>query len=85
MGQPPDVFSPLARDLIEQCRREIAAAWDQVAAGRRILEQSRWLLKRWGGQMRVGRLPFSAQHVSLAGGLEILPPEPRERHVQAAR
>jgi hypothetical protein len=41
MGQSPQLFSPLARQVAAQCQREIAADWEQVEAGRRILARSR--------------------------------------------
>jgi hypothetical protein len=40
----------LARPLIEQCRREIAAAWAQIEAAKDMLRRSRWLLARWAEQ-----------------------------------
>jgi hypothetical protein len=42
----------LGRRAAEQCRREIAAAWEQIEAGRGILVRSRWLLLRWAEQAR---------------------------------
>lgn len=37
----------IARPLIAQCRRDIAAAWAQVEAAREVLGRSRWLVERW--------------------------------------
>jgi hypothetical protein len=41
MGQSPQLFSQLARPLAAQRQHEIAADWEQVEAGRRILAHSR--------------------------------------------
>ena len=74
----------LARPLIEQCRRDIAAAWEQVEAGRRILARSRWLLKRWAEQARaVWAPPVSVGPRRMMGG-DFVPVEtktetPRQR------
>jgi hypothetical protein len=38
------------RELIAQIRRDISAAWEQIEAGRAILERSAWLLQRWREQ-----------------------------------
>jgi hypothetical protein len=43
----------VARPLIEQCRREIAAAWMQVEAAREGLRRGRWLLSRWTERSRI--------------------------------
>ena len=40
----------LARPLIAQCRREIAAAWAQIEAAKDMLRRTRWLLARWAEQ-----------------------------------
>ena len=37
---------------LRQCRSEIAAAWEQIAAARQILHDTRWLLQRWAEQAR---------------------------------
>jgi len=52
MGQPPQPAIFLALPLIAQCRADIAAAWEHVEAGRRILANSAWLLQRWAEQAR---------------------------------
>jgi hypothetical protein len=75
MAHTADLLSPLARELIAQCQREIAAAWEQVAAGRRILEQSAWLLTRWGEQPSL--VPSIAPHRAMGGRYEILDDAPR--------
>ena len=61
---------PLARELIEQCRCDIAAAWEQVEAGRRILDNSRWLLARWAEQARRARAAPQPYEPRLAGTFE---------------
>jgi len=43
----------IARQAIEQCRREIGAAWAQVEAAREVLRRGRWLLARWAEQARI--------------------------------
>jgi hypothetical protein len=54
MGQSPPIANPLARELIARIRADIAAAWEQIEAGRAILTRSAWLLKRWREQARGG-------------------------------
>ena len=39
--------------LIERCRSEIAAGWQQIAAARQLLLRTRWLLDRWAAQRPV--------------------------------
>jgi len=39
--------------LIERCRSEIAAGWQQIAAARQLLLRTRWLLDRWAAQRSV--------------------------------
>ncbi len=41
-----------ARQIIEQCRRDIEAAMLQIEAARAILAGSRWLLERWEQRRR---------------------------------
>ena len=43
-----------ARQFIDNCRREIAAAMLQVEAARAMLVSSRWLLTRWEESQRAG-------------------------------
>jgi hypothetical protein len=43
----------MARPLIEQCRREIAAAWVQIEAARDVLSHGNWLLVRWAEGSRL--------------------------------
>ena len=78
MSDNPPSVRHLARDLIEQCRGDIAAAWEQVEAGRRILAHSRWLLKRWAEQARQPRTAPQLFEPRLAGTFEPVQ-TPRER------
>jgi hypothetical protein len=54
----------MARPLIEQCRREIAAAWVQVEAAREVLKRNRWLIERWADHSRLDEAHESARLVS---------------------
>lgn len=78
MSDGPPSIRLLARQLIEQCRRELTAAWEQVEAGRRILGQSRWLLQRWAEQASRVRMPPPSYQPRLAGSFEPLE-TPREK------
>lgn len=78
MSEGPPSIRLLARQLIEQCRREVAAAWEQVEAGRRILDQSRWLLQRWAEQAQRLRLAPPPYQPRLAGSFEPLA-SPRQK------
>ncbi len=78
MSENPPSVRLLAREMIEQCRREIAAGWEQVEAGRRILDRSAWLLQRWADLARRARAAPQPYQPRLAGTFE--PVEtPRER------
>ena len=55
----------MARPLIEQCRREIAAAWVQIEAAREVLKGGRWLFERWAGHSRLDEANESARLISL--------------------
>ena len=78
MSNNPPFVRPLARELIEQCRRDIVAAWEQVEASRRILDRSRWLLARWAEQARRARATPQPYEPRLAGTFEAVE-TPRER------
>ena len=52
MADQPCLVEAIARPLIEQCRREIAAAWVQIEAAREVLERGRWLVERWAERCR---------------------------------
>jgi hypothetical protein len=54
----------MARPLIEQCRREIAAAWVQVEAAREVLKRNRWLIERWAEHDRLDEAHESTRLVS---------------------
>jgi hypothetical protein len=54
----------MARPLIEQCRREIAAAWVQIEAARGVLKRGRWLIERWAEHSRLDEPHESARLVS---------------------
>jgi hypothetical protein len=43
----------IAKPIIAQCRREIAAAWTQVEAARTELKRTRGLHERWSELMKV--------------------------------
>jgi len=49
--QPPPVEA-IARRIIEECRREIAAAGLHIEAMRAILVKSRWLVANWDERRR---------------------------------
>jgi hypothetical protein len=46
------VVEEIARRLIVECRRDIAAAELHIAAMRRILAGSRWLVAKWDERAR---------------------------------
>jgi hypothetical protein len=80
---------PLGRELIAQIRRDIAAAWEHVEAGRAILSHSAWLLERWrtldssGGPSLVpdpGRVSVAGMFVEM---VEERPRRRRSRRVLA--
>lgn len=50
MTGPPQLFNSTAWQAIEQCRREIAAGWEQLNAAREILQRTEWLYERWAAQ-----------------------------------
>jgi hypothetical protein len=56
-----DSFETIARPLIQQCRREIGAAWVQVEAAREGLRRGRWLLAVWEEQRRKGDLYWKSR------------------------
>ena len=51
----------LARPLIEQCHRDIAAAWAQIEAAREVLKRGRWLVERWAEHSRLDEANESAR------------------------
>jgi hypothetical protein len=52
MEEHVDPVGALAQPFIEQCRREIAAAWTHIEAAREMLKRGRWLLARWAEQRK---------------------------------
>jgi hypothetical protein len=52
MEEHADPIGALARPFIEQCRREIAAAWTHIEAAKEMLKRGRWLLARWAEQRK---------------------------------
>jgi hypothetical protein len=78
----------LARQIIEQCRREIAAAWLHIAAAKEILRRGRWLLERWAEQNQLQETSESARLNSFARSeaarigmfVRVEPETPRLRH-----
>jgi hypothetical protein len=50
-----------AQQIIEQCRREIAAAWLHIEAAKEILRHGRWLLERWAEQSQSHKTSESAR------------------------
>ncbi len=64
MAEQDVSIEAMARPLIEQCRREIAAAWVQVEAAREVLKRNRWLIERWAEHGRLDEAHESARLVS---------------------
>jgi hypothetical protein len=52
VAEPTPTIEAIARPIIEECRRDIAAAGLHIEAMRAILSGSRWLLARWNGRRR---------------------------------
>ena len=52
MAEPVPIVEEIAQRLIAECRRDIAAAELHIAAMRRILTGSRWLVARWDERRR---------------------------------
>jgi hypothetical protein len=50
--EPPPLVEAIARRIIEECRRDIAAAGLHIEAMRAILAGSRWLLAQWDERRR---------------------------------
>ena len=53
MPEPIPVVEAIARRIIEECRRDIAAAGLHIEAMRAMLKGSRWLLARWDERRQV--------------------------------
>ncbi len=78
MAANPTSVRLLARKLVEQCWRDIAAAWEQVEAGQLILDRSAWLLQRWADLARRAQTAPRPYQPRLAGTFEAVE-TPRER------
>jgi hypothetical protein len=79
-----NVVETIARQLVEQCRRDLEAAALALAGARAILDGSRWLLTRWDERRRAdavtGGLRLPAFDDARAGMfLSVPPPEPHHR------
>jgi hypothetical protein len=61
MSDQAHPFEEIARPFIEQCRREIGAAWTQVEAAREGLRRTRGLLAVWEEQRRMGDAYWSGR------------------------
>ena len=84
MADQTNVVETIARQLVEQCRRDLEAAALAIAAARAILESSQWLLARWDERRRAdaatGGLRLPAYDDARAGMfLSVPPPEPHHR------
>lgn len=84
MADQTNVVETIARQLVEQCRRDLEAAALAIAAARAILESSQWLLARWDERRRAdavtGGLRLPAYDDARAGMfLSVAPPEPHRR------
>ena len=66
MADQSYLVDTIARPLIEQCRREIDAAWAQIEAAREVLRRGRWLLERWAEQNLLDKSHVSARPTSHA-------------------
>ena len=83
----------VTRQIIDQIRRDIDAAFLHVEAARKILKSSRWLLDRWEARRRAdaetGGLRLPAYDDAHAHGFvaveEDKEPRRRRRHRRATR
>ena len=64
MEEQSHAVEAIARPLIAQCRREIAAAWAQIEAAHEMLARGRWLLARWREQPRMDEAKENARLAS---------------------
>jgi hypothetical protein len=55
MADQSGTSEAIARQVITQCRREIASAWTHVEAAREALRRSRWMLARWSVQIGMAK------------------------------
>ena len=90
MADQTNVVETIARQLVEQCRRDLDAAALALAGARAILEGSRWLLARWDERRRAdavtGGLRLPTYDDARAGMfLSVAPPEPHHRRRRKRR
>jgi hypothetical protein len=66
--EPPNQESPteMAKPIIAQCRREIAAGWTQVEAARTELKRTRVLHERWSELMKGAAAAAAAAAASVS-------------------
>jgi len=57
---PQESPTEIAKPIIAQCRREIAAAWTQVEAARTELKRTRVLHERWSELMKAAAADAAA-------------------------
>ena len=89
MAEPTPLVEAIARRIIEECRREIAAAELHIASMRAILAKSRWLVARWDARRRedavTGGIHLPAYDTMRASGfVDVEEAEPR-RHRRRRR
>jgi hypothetical protein len=83
VAEKPYSVEAAARQIIEQCRRDIEAALVQIEAARAILKASRWLTERWEASRRTdavtGGIHLPAYDEMRASGFVPIeePPQPR--------
>jgi hypothetical protein len=82
--EPPPLVEAIARRIIEECRREIAAAGLHIEAMRAILSRSRWLLAKWDERRRedsvTGGIHLPAYEAGRASGfVDVEEASPRRR------
>jgi hypothetical protein len=85
VAEPTPIVEAIARRLIDECRRDIAAAELHIAAMRRILTGSRWLMAKWDERRRedavTGGIRLPAYDAMKASGFVTIEEreEPRRR------
>jgi len=85
--QPPTVEA-ISRRIIDECRRDIAAARLHIEAMGRILAGSRWLMSRWEERRRedaiTGGIHLPAYDAVKASGFVTIEEESRKRRRRRA-
>jgi len=91
VAEPTPLVEAIARRIIEECRREIAAAGLHIEAMREILVRSRWLVAKWDERRREDavtggiHLPaYDAGHASGFVGVEEASPRRQRRRRRAS-